>query len=283
MIKKSKRYMASVIISVAIAHFTQSVQAFAATDISADTLNQILDLYRTDLTDKNIKITPELDIQNNEMDIRMLSGSDGYHLLYTRGFLKNVEYNPVLLTVFFCHELGHAFAKLSEDSGAIAPEGAADYFAGADCLKRVALKKMELLSNTDRHSSHGIVCDNKTSNSLLTTSQCEAILNALMSFVNFNAKHWDRDALIGDKKLQKPKLNHFDDTTVEQTLYSYPSLQCRLDSLVSGLACENSKFEKTGNSWLWKACEDNQSSSSLSEQQSILKGNLPHCWHSKRP
>jgi hypothetical protein len=119
--------------------------------------------------------------------------------------------NPDVLSVILCHEVGHflggAPKQLRGNSGLrswSSAEGEADYFAGAKCVSHVL---GEPPGGDPRSRAHA------------------ASLAATLLYSDVTG-------------FTKPSLDSHDGSVAPETILNgYPAIQCRLDTIVDGLAC----------------------------------------------
>lgn len=191
---------------------------------------------------------------NNNPIINITGGMLGHDILTQDG-----------LALILCHEVGHFLGgspkKLrgrSTKKSWSSAEGQADYFATAQCLKKV-FKKLPAAryedkvrkSNTDKN-------DNKESNSARLSQElvsiCKGPLCKRIAMASFNVAslYAAIDFFSGDLSLV-----YKDDYTVYQTIYNHPNPQCRLDTMIAALQCPDSEniIFKTGDELLG-ACKD---------------------------
>ena len=173
--------------------------------------------------------------------------------MFSKPFLLEMNAQPGLLPVFVCHEIGHLLANDISSDDSVSPEGEADYFAGADCLKRV------LKSHSDYFDA-GV--------------KFTALAKRFGDYLYQNVDH---------SKIytsNRPSPHRTETITVGETIFGhpYPSLQCRLDSLIAGLNCAKSRFEIVNGRMAWISC--NQNSPESSKAKNIKNdGMFPRCWY----
>lgn len=112
------------------------------------------------------------------------------------GMLSHPKMNENTFRLLLCHELGHALGgtPLKSRTGWSATEGQADYFSGKFCAKLLGIDE---------------------------TSFTEGALNLTTIYAEVM-----REA--------PPKLYQSDERQVERTNYGYPSVQCRLQTILAG-------------------------------------------------
>ncbi len=128
-------------------------------------------------------------------------------VLIFRGMAHRREIDRDALVLIICHELGHLYggAPLKNERDYIAAEGQADYFATNHCLKR-SLKIFDP-KNIDQRA-----------------------LKAIDNVGKFLANNWGHS---------HPSQSTPDLSEVDETYMSYPTPQCRFDTLIAGLSKED--------------------------------------------
>ena len=198
------------------------------------------------------------------------------------------DLNQDARTLQVCHEIGHLLggAPLKPGDNSVIPtvsvEGQADYFATSYCLKRIWKRN---IGNSPYHF-HSSLCKAKYINPA-EQNFCNRIAEASLSLSLFNhhQSNLKDDALhagyLSKKDLRlysgRPTLNNFEDRVVTETVTSWPSPQCRLDSLMAGALCEGASLQILNGIVHFKSCElsSGADSSNLSKIQSGVR---PGCW-----
>lgn len=134
-----------------------------------------------------------------------------------------------------CHELGHTLG--GDPTKAIgtnyySSEGQSDYFASVKCFKRVyrsedneaiiSLLKVPFLIKA-------------TCNEQFKSDANEAALCIRTSLAAIEVTNW----LAKFSKIPAPSIENKDPTVVTSTQLDFPSLQCRLDTLLAGAICKS--------------------------------------------
>lgn len=171
---------------------------------------------------------------NDNPVINITGGMLGHDLLTQDG-----------LAIILCHEVGHFLGgepkKLrgrSTKKSWSSAEGQADYFAIANCTKKV-FKAIPEIAHTEKSS---VLNDNKInkSNRLQqeTTKICKSPICKRIAWASHNVAevYASIDFFSGELSL----INK-DDYTVYQTIYNHPNPQCRLDTMIAALQCPNSE------------------------------------------
>jgi hypothetical protein len=112
------------------------------------------------------------------------------------GMLKHPHMSPDVLRLLLCHELGHLLggAPLKSRNGWSSTEGQADYYSGFFCAKTLGMTETTFL---------------------------DAALNLATIYAEVARE-------------PGPKINSCDERVVERTNFGYPSVQCRLDTMIAG-------------------------------------------------
>lgn len=141
--------------------------------------------------------------------------------------------NEKVLKVLICHELGHFFAgwpkqyrgRSTKESWSSA-EGQADFYSTSVCLNKIKISQKKKFET--------------------------ALLNLTKIYAEIN--FWDREI----------SPHHPDETVVSMTNRKHPNPQCRFDTLLAGLRCQNlHKVKNNGKTYI--TCKDK-------------KYQQPKCW-----
>jgi hypothetical protein len=150
-----------------------------------------------------VKILPtdiDLSIQfqtlNPRVNAEITKSAQTITIVVMGGMLAHSEMNDNALTLLLCHELGHFLGgpPLKSRGGWSSTEGQADYFSGATCARSIGIQEADFLDGAVR----------------LTTIYAQSM------------------------KEPEPKISQCDQTRVQRTIFGYPSVQCRLDSILAG-------------------------------------------------
>ena len=167
-------------------------------------------------------------------------------------------------TFILCHELGHSFARkdmLRPDGTRISPEGYSDYWGAAVCLKKIfsAIPPNRIVIPDPFVQSK---CDTTYKNEA-DRMVCYRIAEAGMDFgyqlhlfVKSLSPTQTPTGFYGTPDYNKKETAFFD---------NYPSLQCRMETILAGALCTTSEKRWTQRISNW-ACE-----TSL--------GARPSCWY----
>lgn len=112
------------------------------------------------------------------------------------GILRHQLMNPKTLKLLLCHEIGHVLGGEPKMSrgGWSSTEGQADYYSSHECAKRLDFDE-------------------------------ESFLQAAQDLTGIYAE------VRGDKP---PRIENCDEHVAPRTNYGYPTLQCRMDTLLNG-------------------------------------------------
>lgn len=174
------------------------------------------------------------------------------------------------LALILCHEVGHFLGgspkKLrgrSTKKSWSSAEGQADYFATANCLKKVfrvvpktvSVEKLKIKSD---HKSKQVIRLQQETTKICKDPICKRVA---MASHNVAEVYASIDYYSGELSLVNK-----DDYAVYQTIYDHPNPQCRLDTMVAALQCSDSEsiLFKDGNE-LASACKN-------------PKYRRPRCW-----
>ncbi len=164
------------------------------------------------------------------------------------------------LALVVCHEIGHHLAGYPQVSSWAATEGNADYYATQTCLKKIwgqapfaaipqtSTDQAELLCQEPGKWGHPF---------------CVRALEAAFSVASF----------LADLENTSVSWDQPDLTQVTSTNMSYPSVQCRFDTLIAGVFCERPSPHR-----LVPWNEKEMAASSCHATQGDSKGLRPRCW-----
>ncbi len=157
---------------------------------------------------------------------------DDWVIYLSGGVYRHSKMNESIFVLILCHELGHFLGKapyfLDPDYAKFSNEGQADYFAGS-CLKDYLKELPEKL--TKKSSKRAIKICQENYEAELDLKACAQTLDTAKDLTKILSPRF----LFG-----KPKLKKKDLSQVDMTLDSYPSLQCRLDTIKQGALCSSS-------------------------------------------
>lgn len=187
------------------------------------------------------------------------------------GMIQHPLMNQASLGLIMCHEVGHFFGgkpyvqgrKISPILTGTAPkqmsaEGQADFFATAECGKN--------LFNNLNLQSDNILIPHELISSCIKSGIFKKICVALVEAAkNVSGIYVDLSSKIDHVQYDPTSYTEADKTEAVQTLLrvgEYPSLQCRLDTMLAGLNC---RLNSLG------SCED-------LELNSIIELR-PACWY----
>lgn len=147
------------------------------------------------------------------------------------------------LALILCHELGHFLGgepkKLrgrSTKKSWSSAEGQADYFAVANCIKKVFRQLPETFS-TEKNNSL-----NKNEKEARMQAEADSVCKTPMcrrvAFASLNVTEVYASIDFYSRELS---LVYADNYTVYQTVYGHPNPQCRLDTMIAALQCPNAE------------------------------------------
>jgi hypothetical protein len=133
---------------------------------------------------------------NPRVNAEILKINGGYRIEVLGGMLNHPKMDQDTFNLLLCHELGHLKGgpPLKSRNGWSSTEGQADYFSGYSCAR---------ILNFDE----------------------ESFLRASVKLTSIYA---------GVMGQASPNLDQCDETRAVRTNFGYPSVQCRLDTLVAG-------------------------------------------------
>lgn len=129
------------------------------------------------------------------------------------------------LAVIFCHELGHVMGGAPEISAFNSVEGQADYFATSICMKEIYQSGLLKVKEFKSLSSEWDLCDRYHTEE----QDIRICVNSLFYSIKVLSKIYSDDSL---------NLNIKDENIVPRTLFTYPSKNCRVQSIVQGALCD---------------------------------------------
>ncbi|OIQ19192.1 MAG: hypothetical protein BM556_07860 [Bacteriovorax sp. MedPE-SWde] len=158
------------------------------------------------------------------------------------GLARHRDMSPDSLLLIMCHELGHHYGgapknfrgKSTRRSWSSA-EGQADYFASNKCMRKLIEENNDnkSVNFADKMTMSEIekVC---MSESCKRTSVAALALGRVFASLKYD---W-----------HPPKVNGKSKVVVDNTFYKHPEPQCRFDTFVAGLLCDEEKYSDFDNS-----------------------------------
>lgn len=172
--------------------------------------------------------------------------------------------NTDAFALLICHEYGHLYGsrKVSSRRSNLAPEGEADYFATAKCMPLILQHLPQPETNLEssrieaalrpilREKCEGAFSDDHRVADCIRIGIASYWATQFMKWnhdhflstvaakkMSPEERHKLRSELMLDKPLsiENPSLN-----SVPRTLLGYPSMQCRLDTMIAGSLCNES-------------------------------------------
>jgi hypothetical protein len=177
-----------------------------------------------------LKLIIDADLSDNTQNA-YTSRLGNIQLVKLLGGLAQVnEFTSDEIALITCHELGHSIGGLpaSDKSGTLySTEGQSDYFAASKCFKKVFQNEnnLEKIKSLDVPGILVQKCFTQFANDVNEASLC-----IRTGAASIKVAEWIADI----SKDVKPKIETPDASVVTQTNTSFPSVQCRLDTLVAG-------------------------------------------------
>lgn len=215
-------------------------------------INEIKNIYNPIFQQENKKLFFEVLWDEANLNAYATRDDDNNPTIkVTGGLLRHPLLSSDGIRLILCHEIGHFLGgepKKPRGRSSIkswsSAEGQADYYANATCMKKVLTKEIDE-KKLDINDSKHLEDINQICNSKLCQKIALASINVAMVYAQI-------DLFRNELSLIYP-----DHTTVYHTLYSHPNPQCRLDTFMAALQCEDSeKLEFKINDPISGACKD---------------------------
>ncbi len=196
------------------------------------------------------------------------------------GFARRPEMTPDAYSLVICHEVGHHLGGYpfgtSIWSTEVASEGQSDYYSTLVCPRLIWQDQEEtnaLYATLLRDPIPRSHCDNAWE-STSDRNLCYRTMLASKSLANINALLGND----GEVSWATP-----DQTEVDATNYSYPPVQCRLDTFTAGATCTKSwdlMLIPGDDQTIRNSLESESISANYTCHQSTgdLNGFRPRCW-----
>lgn len=178
--------------------------ALSGGEAQASSLNSILLLENAALQFKDTigtkldgqKLTVVLEVQDPKVNAELTKKDNELTIKVWGGMLKHQLINEETLLLLLCHEIGHFLGgpPTKAKGGWSSTEGQADYFSSLRCARDVGLDEVSFYESAIN-------------------------LTRIYASVTFSPE---------------PRLEQCDTTIVVRTNFGYPSVQCRLDTLIAG-------------------------------------------------
>ena len=162
-----------------------------------------MELFANKFESMVLKILPpdvDLSMQfqplNHRVNAEIIKSGQTLTIAVMGGMLAHPSMNENSLALLLCHELGHFLGgpPLKSRGGWSSTEGQADYFSGSTCVRLIGMEEADFLDGAIR----------------LTSIYAE---------------------VMGEPE---PNISQCDETKVPRTNFGYPTVQCRLDSIMAG-------------------------------------------------
>lgn len=185
------------------------------------------------------------------------------------GLARHMDMNPDALLLIMCHELGHHyggapknFRGRSTRRSWSSAEGQADYFASNKCMPKL----MEDYQASNKSFSPPV--DKMTMSEIekvCSSEYCKRTSMAALSLGRvFASLKYD---------WHPPKVNKKSELVVDNTFYKHPEPQCRFDTFIAGVMCEDERHSEFDNS-------DHSIGACIREYSDV--GSRPLCWFSPK-
>jgi hypothetical protein len=210
--------------------FTQFV--FGATP-ATQLENRIIHLFQADARERGLKAI-HFDYADEDDYIGGMDVKEGIlQISIGKSAMSNLGLSNDALAAIMCHELGHFFAGAPIKESGYSTEAQSDYFSSAVCLKKVfrdmgsvAVKTVdpEILRNCNesfKDVSERNVCYRSAMAGL-----------ELMTGFHRRFSKFDRSAFYARPETAKKDPGYYT---------GYPSLQCRMETVVAGAYCNSSE------------------------------------------
>lgn len=137
-----------------------------------------------------------LEALNPRVNAEIIKTENEVSIKVMGGMLMHPRMNHDTLKLLLCHEIGHYLGGPPHKmrNGWSSTEGQADFYSSLECVRRLGFDE---------------------------TSFIDSAINLTSIYAEVTRESF-------------PRLDSCDDRQVERTNYGYPSVQCRLDTLISG-------------------------------------------------
>lgn len=145
---------------------------------------------------QNIEMVVNLEPLNPRVNAEIIKNNQVLSISIWGGMLSHPLITQNSLSLLLCHEIGHFLGgpPLKSRNGWSSTEGQADYYSTFSCIKSFGLSQHEFL---------------------------EAALNLTRVYAEVSRE-------------PNPSPDRCDDNIVNRTNFGYPTVQCRLDTLIAG-------------------------------------------------
>lgn len=176
--------------------FTLKINDFNSSVRESEHAIETFDLSMRELIPENHDLIIRIDSLNPRINADINRTGNEIVIQVMGGMLNHPEMKPEVLQLLLCHELGHLLGgpPLKSRTGWSSTEGQADYYSGLNCARILGFNEAIFVEAALK----------------LTTIYAQVVREA------------------------PPSINQCDERVVERTNYGYPSVQCRLDTLMAG-------------------------------------------------
>ena len=236
-------------------------------DINQEKFNQIIKEFEEIYVENDGFTQIKFDTKwKNSFTVAYASHRKTDWIVYVNGGMARATYMSVdAFRFLLCHEIGHHIGGVPFATGNrwAAAEGQADYFATSKCMKRV-LKEMDnetFLKGVEVPKIISSSCEQAYLNSA-EQNICKRSALGAMQAVNAFSYMLSTDL---------PSLETPDRSIIYQTILDdYPSIQCRLDTVLAGAVCDIDSIGMTNsNSAHYNGC---------TSRNGDQRGLRPTCW-----
>lgn len=141
-------------------------------------------------------ITIRLDALNPRINAEVIKENNLIAIVVWGGMIAHSKMTASIFYLLLCHELGHFLGgpPLKSRNGWSSTEGQSDYYSTASCIKEMGLDERQFI---------------------------DAVLGLTAIYAEVTRQ-------------TAPRLDTCDNTVSTRTNYGYPTIQCRLDTLIAG-------------------------------------------------
>jgi hypothetical protein len=152
------------------------------------------------------------------------------HYIWVHGGLAKTQFMTVIgMTQVVCHEMGHGFGGAPYKNNGSTSEGQSDYYSTFDCMRKV-LPILLPSSSMPLALSLETQCRNTFSNEPSELDYCLLAMESVMVEQQFFIENEYIGVTTG---FQTP--DNYVETKINTGDTYYPSPQCRIDTLISGI------------------------------------------------
>ncbi|HXH31639.1 MAG TPA: hypothetical protein VNJ01_12570 [Bacteriovoracaceae bacterium] len=236
------------------------------------TLDKIEQIYSQVLAPKGLGFKVDKYWDYDEANATVGRDDTSWKIIMLAGYTLHPEVTSDVIALVACHEMGHhlggtAFYKEGLTWATV--EGQADYYATLKCMRRYyegSDSRKELRGQTVPE-----VVRQKCSQAWESGDEKFQCMRSAVAALKLMKIHFEEDQ---KSNLQKREFKLSFSTpsreTVTKTVVSYPSDQCRLDTLFQGALCTVDHRIET---------DDRDPSQGTCSEKTGLLGTRPNCWY----